>query len=104
MLDAPVAQELAFMTWLKTECNYMHPKPIGRGRYAAIHTMMFTHAIIIGKIGDYTCTEDRFCYKDYDSAKAALDAWDGSDEPTGWHRNPPTGRRRNPTGDEWIAP
>jgi hypothetical protein len=35
-----------------------------------------------------------WCYPDYASALAALDAWDGEGEPLGWHRHPDTGRRR----------
>lgn len=48
--------------------------------------------------------EDRYCYSTFSGARAALDAWDGTGDPVGWHRHPASGRRRNPgTGEEWTA-
>lgn len=41
-------------------------------------------------------------YNTYDDAKAALDRWNGEGEPTGWFRNPLTGRRRDENGNEYI--
>jgi hypothetical protein len=66
------------------------------GRNAAITKLMYTCALIADV--DMSGYEDRWCYETYDKAKAALDAWDGEGEPTGWHRHPDTGRRR-PDGD-----
>jgi hypothetical protein len=82
----------AFLLWARSE-GMKDGKIIPNGCYAAIRRLMFTHAIVVGRIGDFTSLIDRWCYKDYDSAKTALEAWDGNGEPTGWHRHPATGRR-----------
>jgi hypothetical protein len=61
---------------------------------------MFTHAIIIGQMGDYFGYADRWCYRSEAAAFAALQAWDGTGEPTGWIRHPDTGRRISESPDE----
>ena len=87
--------ELEFMQWLKDGCGYLHPRPLpDRSRYAAIRPLLYTFAIITGKIGDRFSADDRWCYESYEKAKAAFDAWTGYGEPTGWHRHPSSGRRR----------
>lgn len=61
---------------------------------------IFTHAIVVSRwdqIDDYYI--DRWCYGSREAAVAAMQAWTDYDkwpdtEPTGWHRHPPTGRRR----------
>jgi hypothetical protein len=40
----------------------------------------------------------RWCYHDEQSALEALEAWDGTNEPAGWHRHPATGRRFDENG------
>lgn len=92
--------ELSYLQWLK-EQGYKDPQPLSGNRYAAIMPMMFTHGIIVGKIGDIGY-DDRWCYHNYTSAKAALEAWDGTGEPKGWHRHPRTGRRRSEDGEEYV--
>ncbi len=72
--------------------GYSDLKFFGDGTEAAIMPLMFTHAII-HELYDYGYG-NRWCYKSYDAAKSALDAWDGTGEPDGWHRHPGTGRRR----------
>lgn len=96
---------LAFLTGLKA-VGYIDPRPIPNGRYACLAPFMFTYAIIVGRMGDDACYEDRWCYHTFEAAKAALEAWDGNGEPQGWHRHPITGRRRT-DGDpttEYVAP
>lgn len=88
------ASDVAFLGWLIQACGYLDPRPIGRGRYAAIMPLAYTCAIITGRIGDMTGFEDRWCYHDYVSARMAFDAWDGIGEPEDWHRHPGSGRRR----------
>jgi hypothetical protein len=80
--------------------GYSDARPIGGGRYACIVRFMYTVGIITGKIGDKTGFEGRWCYHNHRSAKQALDAWDGQGEPTGWHRQPGTGRRVSTSADE----
>ena len=81
-----------YVLWLEAQ-GHSDTRLIGKGRYATLCKMMFTHAILIGKIGDFYGYDDRWCYHSYANAKAALDAWDGVGEPQGWHRHPATGRR-----------
>lgn len=74
------------------------------GRDAMLMRLIFTHAIIADLSSGYY--GDRWCYHTYAQAKAALMAWDGEGEPTGWHRHPDSGRRR-PDGDptrEYVQP
>ncbi|WP_046869335.1 hypothetical protein [Microvirga massiliensis] len=90
--------ELVYMTWLLAEGHTdVRPLPDGR-RWAGIRPLMFTHAIFVGQIGDKVGYDDRWCYHSYQDAKQALEAWTGEGEPSGWHRNPRSGRRR-PDGD-----
>lgn len=47
-----------------------------------------------------------WCYERADRALEEHATWDGTGDPTGWIRNPPTGRRR-PNGDpagEYVNP
>jgi hypothetical protein len=72
--------------------GYIYLKFFGDGTEAAIMRLMFTHAII-HELSEYGYG-NRWCYKTYDAAKSALEAWDGTGEPDGWHRHPGTCRRR----------
>jgi hypothetical protein len=76
--------------------GYSDVRELGDAGWVAIRPLMFTHAIVSG-ITEMSHA-DRWCYKTYQAAKAALDAWDGSDEPKGWHRHPTTGRRFDENG------
>ena len=78
--------------------GYREIRAIGDGLYACLVPLLFTCAIVTGRIGDLSGYEDRWCFHSYAVAKAALDAWNGEGEPQGWHRHPQTGRRR-PDGD-----
>jgi hypothetical protein len=58
--------------------------------------LMFTSAVIVGPVGDHYY-DDRWCYTGPLAALDAARAWGGpwnGGEPTGWHRHPGTGRRR----------
>lgn len=77
------------------------------GRIAWVHRLLFTYAILVMHHGA-ECYEDRWCYESGNAAIAALRAWNPEvdKEPTGWHRNPTTARRR-PGGDaskEYVNP
>lgn len=76
---------------------------IGNGRWAGIKKFMFTCAIVVGDIGDDQAYSDRWCYglgEDNQRVMIALCAlleWavlNFEGEPTGWHRHPMSGRRR----------
>jgi hypothetical protein len=108
-ITAPEADEKASpeAMWLAEMCthnHYFHPKLLDEKRYACVMPLLFTHAIIVGRIGDNNSYEDRWCYGSAEQAIAALDAWDGTGEPQGWHRHPMTGRRRDESGVEYIDP
>ena len=89
----PVPPDIAFLQWLIDECGYRHPKPLPNGRWAAIHRKMFTHAILTGRIHCYIGIDEHWCFALEAEAIIALDAWDGTGEPTGWIRHPASGRR-----------
>jgi hypothetical protein len=91
--------------WLQSfanECGYLAPKIIPYHRYACVRPLMFTHAIIVGKLGDERGYDDQWCYRNRLSAIAALEVWDGTGEPVGWHRHPRTGRRIDENGQEYV--
>ena len=98
----PEAQAI-FLTKLIHENDYYAMRPVRNGTYwVGLHKYMFTTAILLGKMGDTTGFEDRWCYHSAAEAERALAMWDGeTGEPEGWHRNPRTGRRRQ-DGNEWI--
>ncbi len=87
----------AFFTYLHNSSGYSDLIVLPDGRWAGIAEFLFTHAIIVGRIGDRDSYEDRWCYKTREDATGALESWDGTGEPEGWHRHPLTGRRRETT-------
>ena len=91
----------AFFRYLVVECGYSDISLIPGERYTCIARMGFTHAIIVGPVGNRYGFDDRWCYHHYGSAKAAIDAWDGEGEPKGWFRQPGTGRRISQSPDEY---
>lgn len=101
-----IIDELAYMQWLVEDCGYQAPRPLGDGRYACVMPLMFTAAIIVGRIGSQATYDDRWCYHSIEEARKALEAWDGIGEPEGWHRQPGTGRRRDGGAPEteYVAP
>lgn len=104
--DLAAAEQLyvdAFFRYLEQEVGYTDVKLVGHNRYAAIGNFMYTHAILLGEIGDVFSLENRWCYTTEEKAKAALARWNGVGEPTGWHRHPGTGRRVSLQPDEIDA-
>lgn len=61
---------------------------------------VFTHAITVShKAHADDWYIDRWCYHSFEEAVAAMQAWTTytewpNSEPEGWHRHPPSGRRR----------
>lgn len=72
-------------------------KMLSDGRMAAVVRMIFTWKLVVGP-ADSPVYEDGWCYQTEHGAIQALADWDGRGEPVGWHRHPPSGRRR-PDGD-----
>lgn len=82
---------------------YIDLKRLPDGRFVGTHRLLFhyTFHIDIDLIG----YADRYCFATYELAKKAFDEWTGEGDPEGWHRHPPSGRRRDTaTGREWIDP
>lgn len=92
-IESPTLADLSFLTYLKEE-GYMAVRPFPGRKWAAVKDFMYTHAIIVGRMGDWTGYDDRWCYSSAPKAMLALEAWNGEGEPTGWHRHPDSGRRR----------
>jgi hypothetical protein len=104
--DTELLAAAMFLRWLQTVNGYRSPKLLPRRRWAAVLPLMFTHAIVVGRLFDEVGYDNRWCYSTSEAAFKALDAWDGEGEPEGWHRHPTSGRRR-PEGDvtqEYVAP
>lgn len=96
-MRAATLEELQFMQYLKDECRYEQVRPIDENRWVGLFQFAFTWAIIVGRIGDQYSYDDRWCYHHKSDAAEALEEWDGTGEPQGWHRHPMTGRRREMT-------
>jgi len=93
-----MTDHLGYFEFLKDN-GYLLPLPLAGGRWAAILPLMYTHAIVTGRIEDRTGYDNRWCYPTLNGAARALVSWDGTgDPPDGWIRQPGTGRRR-PDGD-----
>lgn len=84
--------------------GYPYVKLLSDERWAALSPMNFTTAILMGYVDDDYGYEDRWCYNSYEAAKKALDDWDGTGEPRGWHRHPSSGRRVDESGNLYVRP
>lgn len=91
-----------YLTILAESCGYLDVVEKGDAGLCAIQPLMFTYAVLAEL--NMTGYGNRWCYHTYKDAKAALDAWDGADgtEPSGWHRHPKSGRRRDENGNEEV--
>lgn len=83
-----------YLLYLSRDCHYVAPKVLPGGtRWAAVAPMIVTYAIVTGQMGDEIGYDNRWCYNRLVDAMMALNVWDGSGEPPGWHRHPGSGRR-----------
>lgn len=90
---------MKYLEYLEEDCGYHNIKILPDGRWAAAYSLLFTASIIVGRLGDETGYDDRWCYHTFEDAAKALEAWDGKSEPIGWHRHPATGRRITEEGE-----
>jgi hypothetical protein len=76
------------------------------GRLACVTRFLYTDAILAGVTE--RGYQDRWCYAHGYAAEDALEDWMANfatqSEPQGWHRHPPTGRRRREDGTEYFMP
>jgi hypothetical protein len=100
----------AWAYWLEPigDDQYTHrlARRLDDNRYVAVLPLLFTWGVVVGRVVDETGYDDRWCYSSLEAAVAYATVWDGDGEPEGWHRHPPTGRRR-PDGDptkEYVNP
>ena len=78
--------------------DYLEPRILPDGRYAAILPLLFTAAIITcSKEHVHAYIDERWCFHEKEKALAALQKWDGTGDPEGWHRHIPSNRRRSNT-------
>ena len=85
------------------ENGYIAGAKVAGGLAFVLVTVTGQGQIIVGTTDG---VEHRFTYESPSQALVALDRWDGTGEPAGWHRHQPSNRRR-PDGDpstEHIAP
>lgn len=95
------ARERAFIEEVG-EGTYSYVKHFADGECAWLARMVFTCAILYGL--EVAGHRNRWCYHTAADARRALDEWDGTGEPKGWHRHPATGRRVDDQGHEYIEP
>lgn len=71
--------------------GYENLREFPDGVIAGISQMMFTTALVVGL--DEAGYQRRYCYERKADAVAALDAWDGSGDPSGpWIKEKPSDR------------
>jgi hypothetical protein len=75
-------------------------KSCDNGRLIGIAPFIYTWAIVadLSTVG----YEERWCYETLLDAQTAMLDWSGEGEPTGWHRHPLSGRRRDKEGMEYV--
>jgi hypothetical protein len=88
-----------------TEHGYLREERLPDGRIKFLYRKIYTWAV---GIGDDLCPHDHWCYTSELKALKEFERWNPMTEaePTGWFRNPQSGRRR-PDGDpakEYSAP
>ena len=81
--------------------SYRHVKALPDGRVIGVIRLIYHWSIHVNM--DEVGYEEKYCFDTYDRAMVAFNTWDGKDEPPGWHRHVPSGRRRDMnTGREWV--
>lgn len=98
--------ELGTYPWDETASAY-RLRELDTGHHVWLASRIFTWALVVGMPGDLGF-EKHWCYATREQAVRGALEWDGrypDTEPTGWVRDPYTGRRR-PDGDparEYVA-
>lgn len=77
-------------------------RDLGDGSWIMVKRLLFHWMMVRGDFDDLIGYWDRWCYATEELAREALSRFPihppADYEPSGWHRHPPTGRRR-PDGD-----
>lgn len=75
---------------LQSSRQYLDVQLNGEAGVCGIVPMLCSFAIVSGMTeSGYV---NRWCYRGYREAQAALAAWDGTGEPLDWYRHPSSGR------------
>lgn len=73
-------------------------RDLGDGTWIMARRLMFHWMMVRGDFGDLIGYFDRWCYATEELVREALAAFpltpSADYEPSGWHRHPPSGRRR----------
>lgn len=86
-------EKLSFIGEMMVPNKYLCPKPLTDKYFACIWPAGFVTSLLVCQYGDRASVINRWDYHDARDALAALRRWDGTGEPTGWHRHPYSGRR-----------
>jgi hypothetical protein len=86
----------------ETAAAYDVMRQLPDGRWCGVVRLLFHWTLHVDI--DWSGYADRYCYREKLDAVRALKEWDGTGDPEGWHRHPPSGRRRDSEGNEWVAP
>ena len=92
-LVEPEGPLIDFVRWLD-HWGFQEVKLIPGGRFAAVLNYGFNWRLVTGRLLGRDTILDGWCYPTLDRAKIALEAWDGTGEPGGWLKHPPTNRCR----------
>jgi len=92
--DTPIS-DVALLTL--GDGTYSQIKHFANGERGWLARFAFTVAICSGTT-NWRGYDRRWCYHTMADARRALDEWDGTGEPEGWHREPDTGRRYEDDG------
>jgi hypothetical protein len=60
---------VGYLNWLEAECGYKAVRLLPDGRWAALSRMLYTTAIITGRVGDTVSFDDRWCYHTADAPR-----------------------------------
>ena len=91
-----------YLSWLKKN-GYTMVVATGDGRWVGLRRLLFHWTMHIGKIGDVTGYDDRYCLANFDLALESFNDWivrDFEGDPINWHRHPKSGRRRTDADSE----
>lgn len=85
---------MAELKFDQTYGPYFGRKDLQGGMEAVVVPLLFGKAkICAGRTGE-RFYNDEWHYENADRALAAMERWDGSGEPDGWFKHPPSERRR----------
>lgn len=76
----------------------LYERKLDDGRVIVVYSLLWGNARVGVGIDGAMVFDDEWHYESDLAACLAAAAWDGEQEPEGWHRHPSSGRRR-PKGD-----